>query len=265
MADAAHADAPTPSMRNLWRRDGWAIGAGLGVTVVAELAVYLAVRWAGGGHADALLPTLAVMTVLCCLAPAALACGGESMVGRWLRGGIVADGGAIVLLVLWLIGLAGDGPASPTFLEGLKTYIVLAVVTLVGMAAGSIARSPTGRCLAAVLAAVFMLLALTSPFWISAWIGTGGTLAEQQTAAECAVAVNPFYAVTAAGYHARDFTWHEWGTMYRWTRLGEYVSPAPVAWQATVFIYVGLAMVLSIVAGLWRRGAARSSAASADA
>ncbi len=245
--------------RALWRRDGKGIVAALLLTMAAELGMYAAAIHSDIAPADAVLATLAVMTLLCAIAPPALAAGGRGTFSALLRGGVVADATGLAMLILWGLGPAGPSGPVLTLWGVCKMYLVLAAVTLTGVAAVSLPLRPTGRCIAAGVVAVGLVLALASPIWISAWIGTGLERSTQEQAAELAVWVNPFYAVTQAGYEGRPFIWHEWRSMYRWTRLGEYVSPPPISWGATAGLYAALAAVLGTVAvGLshWRRRAA---------
>lgn len=251
-ADSAM-EAPPGVLRELWRRDGWAVLAAFVLTLAAELAVYVVAIQNGAAPVDAVLATLAVMTLICAFVPGAMAAGAETALGAVFRGGIVVDATGAALLVLWLLGPEGVSGPALTFLGGCRIYIVLAMMTLMGIAAVRCAASLTGRCCVAVVVAVLLGLALASPIWASAHIGTGLERPVQESVAELAVTINPFYAVTQGGYEGRAFIWHEWGSMYRWTRLGEYVSPPPVAWTTIAGLQALLAVVLAgLAAARWR-------------
>jgi hypothetical protein len=241
--------------RTLWQRDGKAMLAALLGTLAVELGVYAAAIRGDIAPADAVLATLAMMTLICAIMPPALAAGGRGAWSALLRGGVVVDATGLALLILLAIGPAGQGGPALTFWGVCKAYLVFAAVTLTGVAAVCLSARPVGRCIAAVLAATAFGLALASPIWISAWIGTGLERPAQEQAAELAVWINPFYAAAQAGYAGRPFIWHEWRAMYRWTRLGEYVSPPPVSWVSTAGLYAALAAAMGAMgAGLsyWR-------------
>jgi len=243
---ARHSDpASQRGIGGVLRRDGPAAAAAAIATIAVELGIYLLGRACGAGARNSALAALATGTVWTAVASGVLAGGGKNSLGALLRGGIVADASAVVLVVLWLSVPQMTLPAA------LKVYCIYAAMALAAVAAVTSARSPAGRYTMAVAAAMIMFASLTTPLWI------GGLLAEadQQTAQNIvawAAYANPFYCVTAAVEQMR-FVWHRAPLMYHITRIGDSAAPPPVPWFAAAAIYACLAVMLAAVSLLRRR------------
>jgi hypothetical protein len=235
--------APTGSaIRQLLKRDGWAMLAGAVATIALELGVYGLARRSGAGPLACLVSFLGVTTVWVAIAGPAMATGGRTLWGVLLRGAVPADASGVSLLILCatspLVTLAG----------AVKAYCVLAGMALLGMAAVACAASRTGRYAWAVVVVVMLALAVSTPFW------TGGLLAahsgdQARPVVTGSVYVNPFYGVTAAFVDSPEsrFVWHQWnagpGLVYDLSALRDK-GPPPVLWYPPAIVLVGLA-------GLW--------------
>ena len=225
------------STRRLLADDGWAVLAATAATVTLELAVLFLAR-ACTGELYAVLAALAVGAVWIALACPVLAAGGKTWLSAMLRGGIVADASAVMLVVVWL--------SSPhvAFAAAVKIYCIYAASALLGIAAVSCARTTAARYAAAVAAAVAIMLALTTPFWVGGILKAAGPEAAR-TIAAAAVRVNPFYSVTAAVFETANFAWNEAPIMYtRIQQIHDYATAAP-RWYSAPAIHATLAALLA--------------------
>lgn len=249
---------PSPDKPSFWRTllagQGWAILIIAAATVLIEGGVFAAVLIGREHLPTATQVTLAVMLVWIVIATAPAAAGAKRTYPALLRGAAVIDASALVLLGMWIVGMALDRPkdGSLDFASIAKVYVILATVGLAAMAAVCLPRSTTGRAIAALIGPTVLAGALASPLWIGHWMGQADHAADQ-AAANLAVLVNPFYAVNHAIVDNLRYVWHAWGWMYEWSKLGDYVNPGQVAWYASAALYALLALLLAALAVLWRR------------
>ncbi len=235
--------------RGLWallRADGLAVLIALAVTVAVELSVFAAARLSGAGPTGAMLASLAISAVWVALASPALAAGGDRIISCWLRGGIVADGSAVTLIVLWLM-LPGM-----TFPAAVKIYCIFAAVSLAAVAVVGIGRTSAGRCALAVTMAVVLMAAMASPIWVG---GPAGYLARDagRDLADAAVWANPFFGVMEAMSQKVQYLWTEMTLMYEMTALGDTIPLPPVRWHQPVVVYMAVAAVGLLVSLVRRR------------
>jgi hypothetical protein len=230
--------------------------AATAATLAVQVGVYALAMARGVPPRKATIGVLAAATVWVCLTAPILAAAGRGAVSMLLRGGIVVDASAVALLAVWILNRVAPPPPSRlalSFLGLLEIYVVLAAVALAGIGAVACARSDAGRYTVATLAAVFLLAAAATPFWV------GGLLAAAEPEARrhgvrWAVHANPFYSVAAAVNPETEFIWHQKGLMYdRITRLGSDQPAPPVSWYAAAWRYALVAGVLTAVA--WARAA----------
>lgn len=218
--------------------------AAVAATLAVELGLYLAARLAGAGPRDATVATLAATAVWVALACPVLAAGAKGAISALLRGGIVADASAVALLVLWAVGRLAPGEGEClSFLAAVEIYCIVLAMALVGVAGARCGRTPTGRYVAGVVAAVAMTALLATPFWI-----TGPALAVEGAArrlvVSAAVFFNPFYSMTSAVADRVRFVWHHTGAVYDLSALSDFGAP-PVPWYSAVAIYLPLAGILA--------------------
>jgi len=237
---------PSPgamTIRQVLRRDGWALLAAAGATLAVELGVYLAARCWGGGPRQATIAALAAAMLWVALACPILAAAAPGGFSALLRGGVVADASCVTLLVLWAVGRWGATPAYVTFPAAVEIYCTFVAVALVGIAAARCARTHPGRFAAAVGAAVLLTAALASPFWIAGPLKAAGPQGRGILLA-AAVYANPFYSVCSAVAPEMLFVWHQEGRMYGISGLFDF-GPPPVPWYSATIIYGSLAGILA--------------------
>ncbi len=214
------------------------------VTILVELGTFIVGRCYGSSFGNSLLGALGVSVLWCAIAPGAVSVTGRGLMSTFVRGGIVADSTAISMLVLWIIGYGQPGGLN--FLGVMKIYCICVPLVLVSVGCVAIVKTPVGRSVAALIAVVFLTLALASPLLINPWIVDGGSAGE--TLGSWAVRVNPFFAVCDAVVMQTGFIWRQGELMYEWSQLGEAVIPPPVEWYQTALLYAGIALGLWIVA-----------------
>ena len=247
MTDADHPSAASTEgarpIRDLFRRDGRSMLAAAVVTLAIILGLYFSGRSAGVGPPHATVAALAAGTLWLALACPILAAGGRGALSALARGGIVADAGAVALLVLWAARRFA-GPRGPclTFRGAVQIYCTFVAVALVQVAAARCPRSRAWRYVAGVAAAVVMTALLATPFWVSGPVSVAGP--HKNTVVAAAVYLNPFYSVTSAVVEQTRFIWHESGAMYEMSRLFDY-APPPVRWYTAAVIYGLLAAILA--------------------
>ncbi len=249
------AGEPSPSrahvgtLRKLLRRDGWpALAAGL-ATMAVELGVFLGALALGIDRRQSAMASLAAGVVWVILAAPALAAGSNSGLGAVLRGGIVADASAVLLIVLWL--------ATPqvSFLAAVKIYCIYAALALAGSAAVRCARAPAPRFALAAVASIVFITALASPFW------AGGALLAAKASGQIdsgivtstVVYANPFYCIWSVLADQMPYAWHQAPVIYRITYLGNYPAVPAAPWYAAVIIYMYVAGILAATNLLRRR------------
>jgi hypothetical protein len=232
------AEQPAPlSTRSILARDGWAVLAATIATAAIELSAFF---WARVlvGDLYATLGALAGGAVWVALASPVLAAGGKTWVSIMLRGGIIADASAVLLIVLWLVSPYVDLAAAA------KIYCIYAASALLAVAAVSCARTTAGRYIAAVIAASAIMLAISTPFWVGGMLKAAGQDVRTALAA-AAVRVNPFYSITAAVFDHAKFAWNEAKVLYdRVQEIQVYASASP-RWYSAAAIHATLAALLA--------------------
>lgn len=242
------ADNPTAALRSSLRpMTAWA-----GATVVLFVGAYAIVAFAAGPR-EAALVALLTMTAWVGMASPLISAAAPSAWAALFRAGIVADAVGLALLALWGAGAADPREtASLRFVTAAKIYCIIAAMTLFGWAAGRIGKTAAGRFISAIAAAVAMGAMLTTPLW------TGGLLANlplaaRQQAVAAAVWVNPVYSIASASAEELHFVWHQAPVMYERTRIGDIISPPPVAWWSAAVVQAGLAALAVAVMSCARR------------
>jgi len=236
-------DANTPglppwTLRSLLRGDGRAMAGVAAVTVAGQLALFLLPQAFGVSARAAMLAALTASGVWAALAAPILAAGPARGISALLRGGIVADATAVLLVVLWL------SRPEVSFLSAVKLYCIYAAVALCGVAGARCAETQAGRYTAAVIAAVILLTLQAGPFWLSGAL-QGVPQAHKTAAAGVALRLNPLYGVFSVVAERAGFVWHLAPVMYRITRLGEDIPVPPVWWYEPAGIYLFGAGILS--------------------
>ena len=226
--------ATSDSSAGVFRGSPWPVlvfGLLSGCVVVAAGRV----SWSATVSAQqAWVMVMAVSVVWVALAVGAMSAGQHSRWRGWILGGAVLDGVALGWLVLWVRPMGG---VEISLLAVAKSYLVLASVGVGLLLAVTSWASWRSRSVAALICAAAFSVAIASPVWIGGWIaGDASDLAAEK--ATWAVRVNPFYALCEASADEGAFRWHSWGRMYEWSRLGQYVSPAPVAWWETACLWL---------------------------
>lgn len=243
--------------RGLLRREAMPLAVSAGLALLAVLVPWILGRFGGADRLFSCIAAIAGGTLWVTLAPPVLSAGRSGWLAGALLGGIAADAAGVGLLVVWLVEQAGDQSSSIPLLSVLRVYLVWACVTIAGLAAGRCGTTPPGRAGAGIAAVVLLGILLLSPLWVNGRVDAAETSHEAVAWANLAVAVNPFYAAASAAGES-GFVWHATGTMYEWSRLGEYVQPAVIPWYRTALGYLAAASVLAGVAGLiTRRGRTR--------
>ena len=237
-ADTSTPCLPPWTFRSLLRSDGWAVAAIAAVTVAGQLAVFLLPQAFGVSARAAMLAALTASGVWVALASPILAAGPARGISAVVRGGIVADATAVLLLVLWL------SRPEVTFLSAVKLYCIYAAVALCGVAGARCASTQAGRYTGAVIAAVILLALQAGPFWLSGAL-QGVPQAHKTAVAGIALRLNPLYGVFSVVAEGTGFVWHLAPMMYRITRLGEDIPVPPVWWYEPAGIYLLLAGILS--------------------
>lgn len=260
--------APVGALRELLRRDGWPSLAAALATMAVELGVFLGALACGADGRQSAIASLAAGVVWVSLAAPALAAGSNSGLGALLRGGIVADASAVLLIVLWL--------ATPqvSFLAAVKIYCIYAALALAGSAAVRCARAPAPRFALAAVASIVFITALASPFWAggalvaahasgsaitnsvffvsaaaspswpaSALLATGEI--DSVIVASTVVCANPFYCIWSVLADQMPYAWHQAPVIYRITYLGNYAAVPAAPWYAAVIIYIYVAGILA--------------------
>jgi hypothetical protein len=238
------------SVRGLLRQNARPMLASAIATFAAILGVYAAARLSGAAETNCVLATMAVGTLWMAIAGPTICASARTISARLLLAGTVADVAGVCLLVVWLSGMAGQGPGLQ-FVAAVKIYCIFAVMVLAAAAAISLARSVVSRHVVALAAAIVLLLACSTPFWINGLIEQAAPESRQRIIA-VAVESNPFYAVTAALVDQTRLVWHQSPVIYGITRIGEYNAPGPTDWYSFV-LRCGAVGVFFAAAGLIRR------------
>ena len=207
------------------------------VPAAATLGVGLAVRYgalaAGSPPVRADVLTLMAMTVWIALAAAPLAAGAQRAFGALIRAGVMADIGALGLLVMAL-----TGPVV-TWSVAWRTYLLWAGLAV---AAAGVVRLADRRLAQAALALAFSAVAFAacaSPIWSDGLIlHLQGPW--RQAAGDSLAAVNPLLGLSRL-LRPIGFVWSEQPVLYGLTRMGQdYAIPA-VGWHAPALVWWALA------------------------
>jgi len=257
-SDQSAVETPEPgSIRALLARNGWAMGGIAVVTILVEAGTYAAGRVIGIGPLSSALAALAGATVWTALVAPVAAAGGRDWLDALLRGGVVADASAVVLLALWLIARNGQtGEPYVTFLAAVKIYCTLAAMALLSVAVVTCGRSVAGRHILAVALTVVFVLLLTSLLWAGVPMAMVDGPAARARVAGAALWVNPFCSVTAATIAETNFTWYRYGWMYNHTPVVNYPKADPPWYAATLscLCAAGIALCAGYLRRQGRRG-----------
>ena len=193
--------------------------------------------------------SLIIAGVWVALASPIFAAGSQSTISGLLRGGCVADGTAVLLIVLWL-----QAPGV-TFVAAVKLYCIYASVAFCGIAVARWARTVRFRYIWAVVGATVLTVLQGGLFWMPGVLGMFPT--EYKTAlAGIGLRANPLYGVFSAIADESGFVWHYAEVMYRITPLGEDIAVPPVQWYEPMVIHLAAAVAIAMWALLRRRGQA---------
>ncbi len=252
------ADADRPalplSLGGLWRRDAWALVAGVLATWAVELGVWAVALGAGMSPAGAMVGLSATATLWVALAAPAWACGGHGPLSAMLRAGTVADASGVALLVGWL---AGMGPDGQSLLSVAAVYAILLSMALAATALVLVPADRRWRAAWAALGSVVLCALLTTPVWVNGLL-EAVPFERAVRWATLAKRVNPFFGVSAA----LGVFWENESLMYRVTVIGEDVPTDGVRWYDPAWRLAALAVFAGTVAAI-RRWMTRPSAASA--
>ncbi len=255
-SDTDSLSSPPGFIRTLLKRDGWAVVGIVLATAVVQLGVFL-IPQAYGVPARRLLPaSLIIAGVWVALASAIFAAGPSNAISGFLRGGVVADATAVLLIVLWL------SMPEITFVAAVKLYFIYASVALCSIAASRCASSRRFRYLWAVVTGTVLTAVQGGLFWLPGLLQLAPS-GSKSALAGIGLRANPLYGVFSAIAEGSGFVWHYAEVMYRITPLGEDIAVPPVQWYEPMAVHLAVAGVLGFV---WLLRARRSRAqASAEA
>jgi hypothetical protein len=227
-----------PSGPGVWAYR-WSIALAVGSTLALELAL-----WQLGSHyarpAGALLGLLAGMTLWLALAVGILAADPDNWLAGAVRGGILTDTAGGTLLVIALFS------PSISLWGAVKVYLLWEMMAILSLVLVRGFRSRERRYQAAVWLAGLWCGILSSPFWSGGLLRSVGGEARWKWSYTL-MAINPFYAITAAVRDTTGIVWQERSVLYGLTAIGQY-GPAPsVPWYVT---FVGLAGVSLALLGI---------------
>ena len=235
-------------------RNGWAMGGIAAMTILVEGGAYAAGRVLGIGPMSSALAALASAVVWTALAAPIAAAGGRNRLDALLRGGMVADASAVVLLALWLVARNGQtGEPYVTLSAAAKIYCTLAAMALLAVAGVTCSRSVAGRHILAVALAVMFMLLLTSLLWAGVPLAAVDSPVARARIAGVTLWINPFCSVAAAIVGETDFTWYRYGWMYNHTPVVNYPKADP-SWYAAALMCLCAAGIVLCVGVLRRRG-----------
>ena len=230
--------------QGLARRNLAAVLVGGGVTAVVQVGVFLAARWALSPDAAAEVTVFAGLLWIVIASPI-FAAGGERLADSLVRGAAVADGGAVVLIVL----VAATDAVG--FTGAIKLYLLWMSISLATSAITAGARRPAGRCVAAAAAIVLIVALSAGPFWANALLAAREPW--RGKLAEAVVAVNPVYASSQCLAADVGFVWHEKPILYARSVLGRDIPMPALSWVLTTVIYGLMAAIAGAGAFICRR------------
>lgn len=249
--DDPHAEAP---LRTLLRRNGRAMLAAAGLTLLVQVGLFGAVAGLGadratGGRALE-QPTAVAMVLLGSLvwlvvAAPAFAAGGRSTLDGLVRAGTVIDSTAVVL------GLTAWAAEAVTAWSAVRLYLLFAAIALAASGVARQGRRASSRHVLAAVAIVAAVAVAAGPFWANGLI----LAAEgpwRTRAVRLVTAANGVCATAACLPAGGGFVWNERPVLYEHTVLGRDVPAAPAPWYVTA----GAAGVVG--AGLFAIAGARS-------
>ena len=239
-AAPANADARAWMRRNLWP------GVGIvAATVAVEVCAYLG--------AAAVLPSseaavLALLTALAwvILAGPVFAASGRTVLESLVRGGLTADAGVVVLVVLMA------GQAGLTFASAVKVYLLWAAVAVAESFFVALAVDAVRRHALAAAAVIVLALVSAEPFWANGLVMRARGSARDHAAFIVAVA-NPVLATARCLDERVPFVWNEKPIVYEHTVLGRDVPMPAAPWYLTVIGFGGAGLGLALAAGARRR------------
>jgi len=225
-------------MKALLKRDGWPVAGIASLTICGQLAVLLGSQACGVSPRAAMLASLMLAGLWIALASPVFAAGPQSAFSGLLRGGIVADATAVLLVVLWLTR------PEVSFISAVKLYCIYASVALCGVAGARLASSERFRYLTAVATAGFLAAMQSSLFWLPGLLQLVPS-ADKSAVAGAVLRGNPLYGVFSAIADQTHFVWHYASIMYRITPLGEDIAVGPIYWYEPMAICLTIACLLA--------------------
>ena len=259
--------SPRPAGQGLLRRNLRAVLTAAAITLVVQLGAFCAARkcmLAGRAEEIANLPpekaaalvarltntadvTTALLSALWIVVAAPIfAAGGRGLADGLLRGGSVADTGAVVLIVL----AAGGDAIALSGAVGL--YLIWLSIALAESAVVALARRPTSRHVVAAVAAVLVLAISAAPFWANAAVlALRGPW--RLWACRAIVAANPVFATSQCLTDQVEFVWNERPILYEHGVLGRDVPRPAVGWHVTAIAYALAAAAAAALAVIRRR------------
>ena len=243
------ADRPDAFARGLGQgllgRNIRAVLAAAAITLAVQLGTFYAARESmPAGTADVLTALLSALWVI--IAAPVFAAGGGGLGDGLIRGGAVADAGAVVLIVL---AAAGDAFG---FRGALGLYLIWMSIALAESALVCLARRPASRHVVAAVAAGGVLAISAAPFWTnSAVLAARGPW--RLWACRVIVAANPVFATSQCLSGEVEFVWNERPILYGHSVLGRDVPRPAVAWYVTASGYALVAAGLAGVGVIRRR------------
>lgn len=231
---------PTDVRRGAFAEALWgqrrALAAACLTTAAVVAGTYLAVRAGGGSDRHGLVAMLMSMTGWTALAGAVAATGPQRLLDASFRVGTVTDTCGVILLVAALVS------PDVTVLSALAIYLVLVSVGFFAGGVTRLARRAVNRRALAIVAAVVLAAALTTPAWVGGLLraAEGST---RDAVAAWAVRINPIYPVTSAVAEEIGFVWHQAPVMYGITWLGDIATPPAAPWYSAAAVYAPLAVI----------------------
>jgi hypothetical protein len=239
-ADTDSSLSPPGFIRTLLKRDGWAVVGIVLITAVVQLGVYL-IPQAYGVPVRTLVPaSLIIAGVWVALASAIFAAGPPLAISGVLRGCVVADGTAVLLIVLWL------SAPEVTFIAVVKLYFIYASVAFCSIAATRCASTLRFRYLWAIVAGTVLTAVQGGLFWLPGLLQLAPSDCKSVVAG-VGLRANPLYGVFSAIAEESRFVWHYAEVMYRITPLGEDIAVPPVQWYEPMAVHLAVAMLLTAV------------------
>lgn len=233
------------------RRNASAMLIAAGATMTVQLGTYFAASGAMSSPGATVVTLLVSLLWIVVTAPV-FAAGGRSTLDGLLRGGVVVDAGAVVLVVLAaggaLVGTAG----------AIKIYLIWCSLALAGCSLVLLGRNAANRHVMAVFAVLLMLAVAAGPFWTNGIIMSASSPWRERVGF-IVRAANPVFAITECLAGTPRFVWNERSILYEHTVLGRDVPVRAAAWYVTAGAYSIFAFAAGSIAAVLRRRRRRRS------